>query len=66
MISRGPAKLICDIYESTLILCKGSDIKLSRRGVRHTLQNIVELGDTRRDTEVDALIAEIHHNTTEH
>jgi len=36
-----------------------------QREVRHTLQNIVELINTRRDTKVNALIAEVHYNTTE-
>jgi hypothetical protein len=30
-----------------------------------TLQNIVKLVDTRRDTEINALIAEVHHNAAE-
>ena len=32
---------------------------------RRTLEEVVELADTRRDTEVDGLVAEVHNNTAE-
>jgi hypothetical protein len=36
-----------------------------QKQAKPTLQNIVELVDTRRDTEINALIAEVHHNPAE-